>query len=95
MLEQEQDILTTKSILYNLVFFSSRRRHTGSDRDWSSDVCSSDFFCVHGRQQQGFHAHSTVAGPQSMACANGVKTDRKSVVEGKSVDSSCRCSINK
>src|SRR5206468_8518738 len=23
-------------------FFSSRRRHTGSDRDWSSGVCSSD-----------------------------------------------------
>src|SRR5206468_8414731 len=22
--------------------FSSRRRHTRSDRDWSSDVCSSD-----------------------------------------------------
>src|SRR5699024_11654497 len=25
-----------------LLFFSSRRRHTGSKRDWSSDVCSSD-----------------------------------------------------
>src|SRR3989440_2318132 len=25
-------------------FFSSRRRHTSSDRDWSSDVCSSDLF---------------------------------------------------
>src|SRR5699024_11651534 len=24
------------------VFFSSRRRHTRSKRDWSSDVCSSD-----------------------------------------------------
>src|SRR5204862_3556724 len=24
-------------------FFSSRRRHTRSLRDWSSDVCSSDF----------------------------------------------------
>src|SRR2546421_6563398 len=27
-----------------LFFFSSRRRHTRSDRDWSSDVCSSDLF---------------------------------------------------
>src|SRR5699024_11451264 len=30
-------------------FFSSRRRHTSSKRDWSSDVCSSDlphFFAV-------------------------------------------------
>src|SRR2546428_13986008 len=26
----------------SLFFFSSRRRHTRSDRDWSSDVCSSD-----------------------------------------------------
>src|SRR2546421_5682811 len=25
-----------------IFFFSSRRRHTRSDRDWSSDVCSSD-----------------------------------------------------
>src|SRR5207247_6954251 len=28
------------SVLY--FFFSSRRRHTRSTRDWSSDVCSSD-----------------------------------------------------
>src|SRR2546421_1933511 len=27
-----------------LFFFSSRRRHTRSDRDWSSDVCSSDLY---------------------------------------------------
>src|SRR5699024_12173267 len=26
-------------------FFSSRRRHTRSKRDWSSDVCSSDLLC--------------------------------------------------
>src|SRR5712664_3748732 len=26
--------------------FSSRRRHTSSDRDWSSDVCSSDLVTV-------------------------------------------------
>src|SRR5699024_11285025 len=26
----------------NVFFFSSRRRHTRSKRDWSSDVCSSD-----------------------------------------------------
>src|SRR2546421_7575032 len=29
-------------IPYLFFFFSSRRRHTRSDRDWSSDVCSSD-----------------------------------------------------
>src|SRR5579885_3905394 len=30
-------------IVINIIFFfSSRRRHTRSKRDWSSDVCSSD-----------------------------------------------------
>src|SRR5437868_15210425 len=29
---------------YVIFFFSSRRRHTRSKRDWSSDVCSSDLF---------------------------------------------------
>src|SRR5271170_3756508 len=29
-------------------FFSSRRRHTRSTRDWSSDVCSSDLRDVYG-----------------------------------------------
>src|SRR5699024_6886468 len=28
--------------IFNFFFFSSRRRHTRSKRDWSSDVCSSD-----------------------------------------------------
>src|SRR5207247_6480009 len=28
--------------LFVFFFFSSRRRHTRSTRDWSSDVCSSD-----------------------------------------------------
>src|SRR5699024_12482054 len=27
-----------------MFFFSSRRRHTRSKRDWSSDVCSSDLY---------------------------------------------------
>src|SRR5256886_16952512 len=31
-----------KSLNDNLFFFSSRRRHTRFDCDWSSDVCSSD-----------------------------------------------------
>src|SRR5256885_9706122 len=28
-------------------FFSSRRRHTRLQGDWSSDVCSSDLFEIH------------------------------------------------
>src|SRR6267378_5673163 len=31
-------------------FFSSRRRHTRSLRDWSSDVCSSDLGPVYARK---------------------------------------------
>src|SRR5699024_11689369 len=31
-----------KGVLLDMFFFSSRRRHTRSKRDWSSDVCSSD-----------------------------------------------------
>src|SRR5207247_2894399 len=34
----------TLSIFLSCFFFSSRRRHTRSTRDWSSDVCSSDLF---------------------------------------------------
>src|SRR5206468_6390201 len=34
-------------------FFSSRRRHTRSDRDWSSDVCSSDLGGRTSRRTRG------------------------------------------
>src|SRR5256885_4900199 len=36
-------------VAYLLFFFSSRRRHTRLQGDWSSDVCSSDL-----RQAEGF-----------------------------------------
>src|SRR2546430_891502 len=35
-------ILTRERALHIFFFFSSRRRHTRFDCDWSSDVCSSD-----------------------------------------------------
>src|SRR5699024_11716541 len=37
-------IRRTLSYVYVPFFFSSRRRHTRSKRDWSSDVCSSDLY---------------------------------------------------
>src|SRR2546430_5786066 len=41
-------LLNVSSALYRrfvpFFFFSSRRRHTRFDCDWSSDVCSSDLF---------------------------------------------------
>src|SRR3989440_161576 len=50
-----EQIATLSFIAWILVhllffFFSSRRRHTRSDRDWSSDVCSSDL--EHGRDRR-------------------------------------------
>src|SRR2546430_5862773 len=42
---------TTLYVFYFLFFFSSRRRHTRFDCDWSSDVCSSDL-----SSQFRFHA---------------------------------------
>src|SRR5207253_4851846 len=33
-------------IVCSFFFFSSRRRHTRWPRDWSSDVCSSDLYCL-------------------------------------------------
>src|SRR5271163_3502959 len=35
----------SSAAVFSSFFFSSRRRHTRSDRDWSSDVCSSDLRC--------------------------------------------------
>src|SRR5690349_22857536 len=42
-------------------FFSSRRRHTRSLRDWSSDVCSSDLVSV-ARQHHADHAVGLLTG---------------------------------
>src|SRR2546430_7864370 len=35
-------------MIFSFFFFSSRRRHTRFDCDWSSDVCSSDLVIVRG-----------------------------------------------
>src|SRR2546421_9406620 len=46
---------------YYIFFFSSRRRHTRSDRDWSSDVCSSDLLIVDGNPLQDVRALSSIS----------------------------------
>src|SRR5256885_3949651 len=43
---EENACLRVPSLLY--FFFSSRRRHTRLQGDWSSDVCSSDLFGEEG-----------------------------------------------
>src|SRR5438132_2663936 len=48
-------------------FFSSRRRHTSSLCDWSSDVCSSDLFeegIVHG--EEGLRLAESINQPYSL-----------------------------
>src|SRR2546428_1364783 len=54
-------------------FFSSRRRHTRSDRDWSSDVCSSDL-----RAGVLFPAVASDRLAQKIAATAGNKTPARS-----------------
>src|SRR5260221_8348792 len=42
-------VMKVEGFLCLFFFFSSRRRHTRSLCDWSSDVCSSDLAAVQGR----------------------------------------------
>src|SRR5699024_12046806 len=44
-------------------FFSSRRRHTRSKRDWSSDVCSSDLADTYTLYLMTHNFHWNVTGP--------------------------------
>src|SRR2546430_11522916 len=58
MLEEDQGVCSCKSLsvvflsqiqsCVYVFFFSSRRRHTRFDCDWSSDVCSSDLEMLPG-----------------------------------------------
>src|SRR2546430_9770480 len=55
-------------VLFLFFFFSSRRRHTRFDCDWSSDVCSSDL----GRAEMRARAIPLLALGLSAAGARGV-----------------------
>src|SRR5438874_13840664 len=48
-------------------FFSSRRRHTRSLRDWSSDVCSSDLSALIRRQTHQLVQHDRINGALNLA----------------------------
>src|SRR5688500_20142351 len=45
-----------------MFFFSSRRRHTRLQGDWSSDVCSSDLSPVHGSTENDPHIGERLRG---------------------------------
>src|SRR5437868_14715142 len=57
-------------------FFSSRRRHTRSKRDWSSDVCSSDLIANKKIEDliRWFHAYHTVFNPRSRLLLVGAQS---------------------
>src|SRR2546421_5190776 len=65
-------------------FFSSRRRHTRSDRDWSSDVCSSDLrtspLCKSHREgfRRALLLPSEDPARARTACSNRIETARSS-----------------
>src|SRR5699024_11529622 len=53
--------------------FSSRRRHTRSKRDWSSDVCSSDLNAF----PSSFHPRETAPGDLAVEPGVGEETIRE------------------
>src|SRR5438270_11756590 len=56
-------------------FFSSRRRHTRFDCDWSSDVCSSDLSDVvltHKIESEVFRDRDIPKGDINVNCVDGV-----------------------
>src|SRR5206468_7046871 len=63
-----------------ICFFSSRRRHTSSDRDWSSDVCSSDLRADEVTKVRGMFVHPRQA-DEVVARVSGVQ--RHQVVVGR------------
>src|SRR5260221_5255139 len=85
-------------------FFSSRRRHTRSLCDWSSDVCSSDLIKTnetvlvvldsnHDKQHvlKELEAYCSLVTPGSYIVAtDGVRRDMADVPRGKIGRASCR-----
>src|SRR5256885_10456923 len=74
-------ILTPCSLTSNhcsFFFFSSRRRHTRLQGDWSSDVCSSDLparVALHGPLEgEDLHAFGDAVAPD-LAVAHGLAPD--------------------
>src|SRR5205085_2995323 len=57
-------------------FFSSRRRHTRFDCDWSSDVCSSDLRAIAERARIIL---ASASGAPSLAVAEAIGVTRQTV----------------
>src|SRR5207249_9306818 len=62
-------------------FFSSRRRHTRSKRDWSSDVCSSDLLALDGLHPPSMGARVSFSGGKPKV-TDGPFAEAKEIVGG-------------
>src|SRR2546430_10676063 len=65
-------------VSYFLFFFSSRRRHTRFDCDWSSDVCSSDLITIRQRHDQNGPLWSHGSFPSASVFGERGATERSS-----------------
>src|SRR2546427_4847696 len=67
--------MSWKSLRGRIIFFSSRRRHTTFDCDWSSDVCSSDLVMPelgHGSHEDQGRADESDTCENYPSCADAV-----------------------
>src|SRR5204862_2580621 len=78
---------STAGQLNSFFFFSSRRRHTRSLRDWSSDVCSSDLSARPTRCESSY-ATSTLLVLRTDAAIASQSTGERS--EERRVGKECR-----
>src|SRR5688572_32087988 len=86
-------VTDAREIVADLFFFSSRRRHTRFDCDWSSDVCSSDLrkYAVsqNHRQEQNAEFFSNVL-KLKKDCQIPNPQSRRSRSEERRVGKECR-----
>src|SRR2546430_10781614 len=66
---------SSRVALADCFFFSSRRRHTRFDCDWSSDVCSSDLAGAGSVTRPGLTLTGAAAGPSGYV-VTGVRNDQ-------------------
>src|SRR5699024_11594904 len=70
-------------------FFSSRRRHTRSKRDWSSDVCSSDLTRLSHQKMDGKAENEN--GMFKVGLSTGPSPGNLVGVDSAAQNINCRC----
>src|SRR5699024_12008420 len=69
-----------------LFFFSSRRRHTRSKRDWSSDVCSSDLRWATARKMDRLRIRERSSDARNRPLNSAIRNDLRNVAIVAHVD---------